>query len=105
MQYRKIYKVMEQRWQVSPGFRFVDQSGWRNPKSAAKRCPLLLMMEDQHAMRRIWVIHDGSNFTVSYIVLDPQGRPTGQLNAKSCRSVKEAAHALEQVFARLGQVA
>ena len=51
MQYREIYKALEHHWKVTPGMRWMDFSGWRQPNSALGRhAALLLVVEDPAAI-------------------------------------------------------
>ena len=53
MEYREIYKALERRWRSTPGVRFMDFSGWRQPRGADGRARLLLLIEDQATMQRV----------------------------------------------------
>ena len=65
MEYREIYKALERRWRSTPGVRFMDFSGWRQPRGADGRARLLLLIEDQATMQRVCITHAGGWVVIS----------------------------------------
>lgn len=102
MKYREIYKALERRWQVSPGFCFSDFSGWRNPRSAynSHRPPLWIVVVDRVSMQRIWITHECGILEVNYTNINEQGHRCGELYRSRFNSQTEAVKALERVFVR-----
>lgn len=105
MKYCEIYQAMERRWHVSPGFRFVDYSGWYNKGGKGKRYPLCLMMEDWRVMRRFWIVDDGVVLTITCMLMDTNGRSFGKPKVTPCKDAKHAAEELDRFFAGLSRAA
>ena len=100
MKYREIYKALERRWKVSPGFRFSDFSGWRNPRgSYIDRTRLLwIVVEDRLSKQRIWLTHDSSVMEVTYTKFDEQGKNCGKAQHVRCSSQTDMVREFEKLF-------
>lgn len=107
MKYCEIYKALERRWQVSPGFRFSDFSGWRSPVQdhAAAYRPLWIVVEDRATMRRIWLTQMGAKLAITYMAMDAKGFNQGQSHCIPCSSRRQMAQELDSLFARLDTAA
>ena len=75
MEYREIYKALERRWRSTPGVRFTDFSGWRQPRGADGRARLLLLIEDQATMQRVCITHAGGSVVISCAPMSGRGTP------------------------------
>lgn len=107
MNYREIYEALERRWQTTPGFRFSDFSGWRNPRQdhAAAYRPLWIVIEDRATMRRIWVTQVGPEMEITYMAMDDKGFNQGQPYRIHCPGTAQMAQELERLFTRLDRAA
>lgn len=101
MEYREIYKALERRWRSTPGVRFMDFSGWRQPRGADGRARLLLLIEDQATMQRVCITHAGGSVVISCAPMSGRG------TAKTihCGDQTRAAKELERLFGRLDRAA
>ena len=97
MKYREIYKALERRWKVSPGFRFSDISGWRNPR--ANQPPLWIVVEDRLRGLRVWLTQVGRDLSITYKKMDKQGVCYGESVRIGCTNQKHMAQELDTLFA------
>jgi len=106
MKYKEIYKALERRWQVSPGFRFVDYSGWRNPSNSnASYRPLWIIVEDKLGKRCIWITQSGTAMAINWQRMDENGHGIGESVRIRCKNKTEMAQKLEQLFAETSMAA
>lgn len=107
MKYREVYKALERRWQVSPGFRFTDMSSWRTPKAANRwqGRHLWLTVEDRVSMQRIWLTHVGDTMSVSSVKMDAQGHSRGETHRTICTSQAQMVQEFEKLFTNQVQAA
>ncbi|PWM20952.1 MAG: hypothetical protein DBX97_02885, partial [Collinsella tanakaei] len=104
MQYRDIYKVLEHRWKTVLGVRFMDFSGWCQPRTALRhRSRLLVVVEDQTSMRRICISHNDGPLTITYAPIGSQGCNNNQPMCICCKNEEQAAMELERLFVQLDQ--
>ncbi|MFR3664404.1 hypothetical protein [Flintibacter sp.] len=103
MKYRKIYEALERRWQVSPGFRFTDFSGWRNSKGGYT--PLWIVAEDKLSGQRVWITQFGRQLSITYKNMDEKGVCYGESRRIFCRDQTHMAQELDTLFARAHQAA
>lgn len=96
MKYPDVYKALERRWHVSPGFRFSDFSGWRNPR--ANRQPLWIVVEDKLIGLRVWLTQVGHDLTITYKKMDKQGVCHGDSMVIRCANQKHMAQELDTLF-------
>lgn len=107
MKYREVYKAMERRWQVSPGFHFTDLSTWRSPKAVNQwhGRQLWLIIEDRVSMQRIWLTHVGNVMSVSSVKMDAQGHGCGKTHRTICSSQAQMVQEFEKLFTNRVQAA
>ena len=98
MKYREIYKALERRWKVSPGFRFSDISGWRNPR--ANRPVLWIVVEDRLSGLRVWLTQIGRDLSITYKKMDKQGVCYGESVRIGCTNQEHMAQELDALFTR-----
>ncbi len=100
MKYREIYKALERRWKVSPGFRFSDFSGWRNPKGTyIDRTRLLwIVVEDRVSKQRIWLTHDAGVLKISCTKIDEHGKNHGKTQHVICSTQADMVREFEKLF-------
>lgn len=106
MKYRKIYEALERRWKVSPGFRFTDFSGWRNPaRSDAGYRPLWIIVEDKLGNHRIWINQVGRELSITYQKMDDKGVCYGDSMRIRCRDQRHMAQELDTLYAGVSKAA
>ena len=107
MKYRKIYEALERRWRVSPGFRFTDLSGWRNPGSGRNkpRCALWIVAEDKLSGHRVWLAQIGGQLSIMYKKMDEKGLCYGEVRSISCKNQTHMAQEIDALFARAHKAA
>lgn len=106
MKYRKIYEALERRWQVSPGFRFTDLSGWRNPRGRnAQRHALWIAAEDKLSGQRVWLTQFGGQLSITYQMMDENSRCYGEARRILCKDQKHMAQEIDALFARAHKAA
>lgn len=100
MKYREVYRDSECRWQILPGFRFFDFSGWRQSKQShlTRFRPLWIVAEDRSAMRRIWITQEGHDLDITCMAMDDQGRNCGDAQHIRCSSQTQMAQELDKFF-------
>ena len=87
MKYRKIYEALERRWQVSPGFRFTDLSGWRNPHGRnAQRHALWMVAEDKLSGQRVLLAQFGGQLSIMYQKMDENGLCYGETRTSTAKT-------------------
>lgn len=106
MKYRKIYEALERRWQVSPGFRFTDLSGWRNPHGRnAQRHALWIVAEDKLSGQRVLLAQFGGQLSIMYRKMDERGACYGETRNILCRNQAHMAQEIDALFARAHKAA
>ena len=106
MKYRKIYEALERRWQVSPGFRFTDLSGWRNPHGKnAQRHALWIVAEDKLSGQRVLLAQFGGQLSIMYQKMDENGLCYGETRRIHCKGQKHMAQEIDALFARAHKTA
>ena len=106
MKYRKIYEALERRWQVSPGFRFTDLSGWRNPHGRnAQSHALWIVAEDKLSSQHIWIAQFDVQLSIMYQKMDEKGVCYGESKRILCRNQTHMAQELDALFARAHRAA
>lgn len=103
MKYRKIYEALERRWQVSPGFRFADFSGWRNPRN--KNTPLWIVAEDKLSGQRVWLTQIGGQLSIMYKKMDEKSLCYGESRSIPCKDQTHMAQEIDALFARAHKAA
>lgn len=103
MKYRKIYEALERRWQVSPGFRFTDFSGWR--KAGGGNAPLWIVVEDKLSGQRVWLVQIGGQLSIRYSKMDEKGLCCGETRSIPCNNQTHMAQELDALFARAHKAA
>lgn len=106
MKYRKIYEALERRWRVSPGFRFTDFSGWRNPRSRGTTYHLLwIVVEDKLSGQRIWLTQIGRDLSITHKKMDDKGVCYGESMSIRCRDQRHMAQEIDALFAKSSKAA
>lgn len=107
MKYRKIYEALERRWQVSPGFRFTDLSGWRNPHGGRnkQRFALWIVAEDKLSGQRVLLAQFGGQLSIMYRKMDEKGACYGETRNILCRNQAHMAREIDALFARADKAA
>ena len=107
MKYRKIYEALERRWQVSPGFRFTDLSGWRNPHNGRNKShyALWIVAEDKLSGQRVWLVQIGGQLSIMYKKMDEKGLCYGPTRSISCKNQAHMAQEIDALFGRLHKAA
>ena len=103
MKYRKIYEALERRWQVSPGFRFTDFSGWR--KAGGGDTPLWIVAEDKLSGQRVWLTQIGGQLSIMYKKMDEKGLCCGETRSILCKDQAHMAREIDALFARTQKAA
>ena len=103
MKYRKIYEALERRWQVSPGFRFTDFSGWR--KAGGGNTPLWIVAEDKLSGQRVLLAQFDGQLSIMYQKMDENGLCYGETRHIHCKGQKHMAQEIDALFARAHKAA
>ena len=100
MKYKAVYDVLNERRQTTPGFCYHDRSGWRAyPQTyMTMQCPLWIIAEDAATGRRLWIIQEGTRFSISIRRMDEQGHNYGPTYRITCENRTKLAQVLRYQF-------